>query len=120
MWAPYSCTWAIHLWLVVPLRGIHPRVWDVVALSALAALERGRQHMYKGGAPPSPLRRAKLVGLGAVVVADFWARVASFAALGIVPDGWGSVPGAHPFLANRAGRVVFVSPPDSASPPPSP
>ena len=49
-----------HLWLVLPPRGIHPRVWDVVALAAVAALERGRQRMYRGGcvSRPAPPRSA--------------------------------------------------------------
>jgi hypothetical protein len=108
------------LWLVFPPPGIHPRVWDVVALAALAALERGRQHMYRGGASPTPLTRPQLIGIGADVVADFWARVASYAALGLVPAGWESVPADHPFCARRSDRVVFVGPPDTASPPASP
>jgi hypothetical protein len=106
--APGSVIDRPHLWLVLPPPGLHPCVWDVVALAALAAIEKGRQHMYRGGASPAPLRRAQLVGIGAEVVADFWARVASFAALGLVPDGWSLVSSAHPFLANRSGRVVFV------------
>ena len=109
-----------HLWLVVPPTGVRPCVWDVVALAAVAALEKGRQRMFRGGAPASPLSRAQLVGVGSAVVADFWARVASFAALGIAPDGWATVPAVPPFLANRSDRVVFVGPPDTASPPGSP
>jgi hypothetical protein len=35
-----------HLWLVVPPPGLHSLVWDVAALTALAAMERGRQRMY--------------------------------------------------------------------------
>jgi hypothetical protein len=109
-----------HLWLVLPPPGIQQRVWDVVALAAVAALERGRQRMYKGWSDGAPLTHQQLVVLGTDVVADFWGRVASFASLGIPPKGWGAVPSQHPFLARHDRRVVFCGPPDTASPPASP
>lgn len=109
-----------HLWLVVAPAGLHARVWDVVGLAALAALERGRQRMYSAFGDTSVLSRPTLVRIGAYVVADFWARLASYAALGLPPPGWSSVPGDHPFLANVDGRVVFRGPPDTGSPPSSP
>ncbi len=51
---------------------------------------------------------------------DFWARLASFASLGIAPPDWHSVPPGHPFLCCVSDRIVMNGPPDVASPPGSP
>ena len=109
-----------HLWLVVAPPGIRQVVWDVVALAALAAIERGRQRMYHLWDTFTALSRACLVSLSVEVVADFWARLASFEALGLPPRTWNSVPSIHPFLCGVSGRVVLTRPPDIASPPGSP
>ena len=71
------------LWLVIPLEILHGKVWDVVCLAAIAALERGRQRLYAarmddGHAQPGAIRKTC-----AAVVIDFWARIRSFADLGI-------------------------------------
>ena len=92
----------------------------MTALAALSALERGRQRMYRDRGSDAPLSRPVLVGIGTAVVGDFWGRLASFASLGIPPRGWGEVPPTHPFLARLDRKVVFVGPPDAASPPPTP
>ncbi|GFR52607.1 hypothetical protein Agub_g15205 [Astrephomene gubernaculifera] len=99
------------LWLFLPPRGIQPVVWDVVALAALAALERGRQYLYRDWDSDTPVSPGRLRHISAEVVVDFWARISSFASLGIIPRGWASVPSDHPFLARQGGRVVFYGPP---------
>ena len=35
-----------NIWLAVAPEGLHPGVWDVVALVAVAAMDSGRRHMY--------------------------------------------------------------------------
>ena len=106
------------LWLVCAPAGVQQPVWDVVCLAAVAALDVGRQRLYavRGGrsqrAPVSAVRR-----VGASVVADIFARLRSFAALGLVPRGWRDVPQEHPFLAcSASGGVVFRGPPDVGDP----
>ncbi len=62
-----------------------------------------------------------LLRISTEVLADFWARLQSFATLGIAPRGWESVPETHCFLASGpGGRVVLRGPPDTDSPPASP
>ncbi|PNH10480.1 hypothetical protein TSOC_002792, partial [Tetrabaena socialis] len=96
------------------------RVWDVVCLAALSAMEYGRRLLYRRrplvGAAPLNVQRVSAESVG-----DFWARLCDFAAMGRPPRGWGEVPLVHPFLAaSSAGDVVFCRPPDVDSPPPSP
>ena len=96
-----------HLWLGRPPLGMHPLVWDVVCLAAVAALGLGLRLLFRvqAGAPGG---RMPVVRVCAVVTADFWARLSAFAELGLAPRGWGAVPSDHPFLAaSPAGEVVF-------------
>ena len=110
----------LQLWLVRPPVDVAAPVWDVVCLAAIAALESGRQTLYAGRdtVPRARLRRK----VCAVVVSDFWSRLAAFVAAGLTPRGWDRVPACHPFLArSHAGGLVFCGPPDdTASPPASP
>ena len=109
-----------HLWLVMCPPGLHERVWDLVVLAALSALERGRQLMYRAWERETALSRRALLVISTQVIADFWARLASFAALGLPPRGWDTVPPDHVFLAGVSGRVVLRRPADVESPPASP
>jgi hypothetical protein len=95
-----------HLWLVEPPRGIVQPVWDVVCMAAIAALESGRRCLYAArcdeGISSNVLNRIKVQ-----TVADFWARLHSFAALGTKPRNWGAVPSNHPWLRrNNDGNIV--------------
>ncbi len=110
-----------HLWMVVcPADTVRQPVWDVVCLACVAALELGRQRLYQSRAGDC-VDRAVLLRIKAEVLADFWARLRSFAVLGIAPRGWASVPDSHCFLASGpGGRVVLREPPDVESPPGSP
>ncbi|PNH11177.1 hypothetical protein TSOC_002029 [Tetrabaena socialis] len=91
----------------------HQLVWDVVCLAALSAMEFGCRLLYR--------RRPPILRVIAETVADFWARLRGFAAMGLPPRGWGEVPLVHPFLAaSEAGEVIFCGPPDVDSPPASP
>jgi hypothetical protein len=63
--AAFQCR---HLWLADAPPGLHPAVWDVVALAAVAALERGRQRMCNVWDTRTPLPRARLVSIAAEVV----------------------------------------------------
>lgn len=112
-----------HVWLTVPPVGMHPLVWDVVCLAAIAAMELGRQRLYRHRARDDPrvVSADMLRRIQAEVVADFWGRLGSFARAGITPRNWGDVPRDHCFLASSAnGGVVFSGPPDVDSPPGSP
>ncbi|PNH01666.1 hypothetical protein TSOC_012430, partial [Tetrabaena socialis] len=74
--------------------------------------------------PFKPCRRItghSIIRVSAETVADFWARLRGFAAMGLPPRGWGQVPLVHHFLAaSEAGEVIFCGPPDVDSPPASP
>jgi hypothetical protein len=98
-----------HLWLVNPPDGVKGVVWDIVCLAAIAALERGRQYLYKHrneGAAPD------IVNLATVhVESSFWERLTSFATVGGNIKGWESVGEDHPFLCvDRNGRIRTVMP----------
>ncbi|GIL42183.1 hypothetical protein Vafri_245 [Volvox africanus] len=56
-------------------------------------------------AASSPLHRARVRA-----VADFWARLHSFAALGIPRRGWDQVGSQHPILAVAGGQVQCAAP----------
>ena len=117
------------LWLCRPPPAVYEEVWLVVCMAALSAMEHGRRQLWRlhcaaqaAGPPPAvqltlqqawwpaahPVVRppSVLARASALAVADFWARLASFAALGLAPDKWGrKVPPAHPFLSNGGCRV---------------
>ncbi len=85
--AAFQCR---HLWLADAPPGLHPAVWEVVALAAVAALPwNAAASVYTmcGTHTRTALPRARLVSNAAEVVADFWARLASFASQGIAPRG---------------------------------
>jgi hypothetical protein len=115
--AAFQCC---HLWLVGSPPDLHAAVWDVVALAAVAVMERGCQCMYNVWDTCTALPRGRLVSIAAEVVADFWARLASFTSLGIAPRDWHSVPPGHLFLCCVSDRVVMNGFPDVALPPGSP
>jgi len=96
------------LWLAQPPANLHAGVWDVVCLSAVCALNHARRHLYarRGEDPAELLQRARVE-----VVAEFEARLKSFAALGCVPREWADVPQTHPFLAaGDESPVRYVAP----------
>lgn len=93
-----------HLWLVNPPVGVAGIVWDVVCLSAIAALERGRQYLYKHrdeGDVQNLVDRA-----GITAESTLWERLDSFASVAGNKRGWESVGRNHPFLCVDAeGRI---------------
>jgi len=110
-----------HLWLAEAPPTLHQGVWDVVCLACLSALETGRQALYAARSESGCVAQGALRRVTAAVVADFWARLRSFATLGVRPRGWHDVPVGHPFLSvSPQGRVLFQAPPDFDSPPASP
>ncbi|PNH02469.1 hypothetical protein TSOC_011550 [Tetrabaena socialis] len=100
----------MQLWLVCCPLEVHQLVWDVVCLAALSAMEFGRRLLYRrrpsvGGPPCSIIR------VSAETVADFWARLRGFAAMGSRPAVGGRYPWCTPFLPLlRPGRFAFVGP----------
>ena len=88
------------LWLLQCPPGLQPPVWDVVALSALSAMELGRRRA----------RRHALAVACAQAVGDFWGRLRCFVALGKVPPSWVEVSPVHPFLGCSAdGRLILTA-----------
>ncbi len=94
-----------HLWLVMPPRGIHRKVWEVVCLSALSAMEHGRRHLHAQSHPDGRCVAAACTR----AVVDFWSRLRDFAALGM-PKGWKSVPADHPFLGIQHDKLRYNGP----------
>ena len=96
-----------HLWLGMPPSGVLPKVWNVVLLAALSALEWGRVAFWR--AARSDHGSAALTRrVAAGVCSDFVARLAGFAAAHPFPRGWDDVHNLHPFLGRGAGGALLV------------
>ena len=135
------------LWLAEPPSGgsrVHEQVWLVVCLAALSAMDYGRRRLVAlhlaaqpqrdsqgltqlslydawGRAAPAPAQSI-VDQAGRSAVARFWALVADFASVRILPRGGQSIPEAgHPFLVRVTGggaefedRLELVPPPVDA------
>ncbi len=108
------------VWLARAPVGVVQGVWDVVSLAALSAMEAGRRYLrartraaeaqptqqqQQEAAGPTALERAR-----SIAIADFWARLKGFAALGVPKKGWRQVGPHHPLLAVAGGRVRCANP----------
>jgi hypothetical protein len=107
----------VHVWLArAPAGWLHRGVWRVVALSAVLAMEKGRQLLYKWQkqSPHQPclqLSPQQLQLAAAVAVATLWDMVADWVGLGLYPATWAlEMPVGHPFVAPVAGALQ-VRPP---------
>lgn len=110
-----------HLWLVEAPPSVHQSVWNIVCLAALSALEHGRQLLYAARTDSGCAPSGAVTRIVVAAVADFWARLRSFASLGLPPRRWQEVPAGHLFLSSSpVGRVIVQELPDAASPPASP
>lgn len=92
-----------HVWLCespAPAR-VQQCVWDVVALSALDAMEWARRYLHR----VRPYSPAVPAAVRAGIVAKFWAALRDFADLGVPRKGWGAVPADHSFLFLVGGRL---------------
>ena len=104
----------VALWLVRAPPGCEQCLWDVVALAALSAVDRGRFTLRAASRRQGGSGSAVAPGLGpcahaqVVAVADFWARLQGFAHLGVPRAGWGAVGPTHPFLRVVGGRLRCV------------
>ena len=90
-----------NLWLALPPPGINQGVWDVVTLSAVAAMERGRAFMvaeHRYASPPTPAGPALAARGGSRARVVFWELLHEFAAMGCLPAQGPHVDAAHPFL----------------------
>ena len=84
-------------------------MWDVVALSALSAMEQARRSgaasrrrgLEATAVLPQVMERA---------VMEFWANLEGFAPLGVPKRWWGGVGPGHPFLRVVEGRLVCARP----------
>ena len=113
---PHLCR--AHVWLAQCPDGLHPGVWDIVSMVALAAMDRARRYMVaqtRFAHPPVP-RGAELGRQGAERArASFWELLHEFAASGCMPRGTNApVPlgTTHPFLCSptRGALRVHVPP----------
>jgi hypothetical protein len=96
------------LWLLEAPPALQQCVWDVVCLAAFAAMERGRRHANALATRGSHARPQLVAAACAAAVADFWGRLASFAAQGAAPRGWDDVPPTHPFVGVSPGDRQLV------------
>jgi hypothetical protein len=93
-----------HLWLATCPEGLHQGVWDIVALCAVAAMDKGRRYMVAQAhfaEPPAP--RGLELGRRAAERAQvhFWELLHEFAAGGCSPRGVSPhkpLGTSHPFL----------------------
>lgn len=97
-----------NVWLLQPPPGVRPAVWKVVALAALAAMERGRRALWRlwvqQDRPEEARERAAAArGASQEASAAFWMALHDFARGGrsLEGSGWDSVGHDHPFLAMR-------------------
>ena len=106
------------IWLARAPAAVHSGVWDVVSLSAVAAMDHGRRRMYAlslGPPPPTPLH----VTASRSAVARFWVLLADFVALRCTPASWrDALPPAHPFICFDPASGTFVVNRPAADPPP--
>jgi hypothetical protein len=93
-------------------------VWDVVSLSAVAAMDHGRRRMYAlslGPPPHTPLH----ITASRSAVARFWVLLADFVALRCTPASWhDALPPGHPFICVDPASGTFVVNRPAADPPP--
>jgi hypothetical protein len=97
-----------NFWLAIPPGDLHQGVWDVVALAAVAAMDKGRCVMWQlrltGAETGKNLGR-----LGAQrAQRHFWELLHDFASLGKLPHGNLDRLSNHPFLCQaslEAGRM---------------
>jgi hypothetical protein len=99
-----------HVWLLQPpCKGVHAGVWAVIAAVAVAAMERGRRHLWRlAHTPERPAPADAVTRAAALAVADFWEMLSSFVAAGAMPRDWPAEVGAdHPFVAVVGGRLCL-------------
>ena len=107
-----------NIWLARAPAAIHSGVWDVVSLSAIAAMDKGRRRMYAlslGPPPATPLH----ITASRSAVAHFWVLLADFVALRCTPASWrDALPPGHPFICFDPASGLFVVNRPAADPPP--
>ena len=90
-----------------------PRVWAVVAVAAIGAMDKGRallarweleQQDPNSPRPPPPARRVDVASSRAVLA--FWGFLQNFVRVQEEASTWGAgVPPTHPFLRRVGGRL---------------
>lgn len=94
-----------HLWLLTSpdSRRVQPCVWDVVALSALNALELVRRNLRAWRqVGPGVLRRACIL-----VRSRFESFLRDFVSLGLPARGWNKVSFSHPFIGVQGDHLIL-------------
>lgn len=79
---------------------VHQRIWDVVCIAALHAMEHGRRRAAGMRAREPHAADGRVVAFAAAAaVAAFWGGLASFVAQKALPKGWATaVPSDHVFI----------------------
>ena len=108
-----------HVWLSQCPEGLHPGVWDIVVMVAVAAMNRALHFMvvqHSFAQAPVPLG-PELGRRGAERArVSFWELLHEFAASGCTPSGVTSgVPldTAHPFLCSTSACAIRVQMPNT-------
>jgi hypothetical protein len=114
-----------HLWLLqCPVDSLSPHLWQVICLSALAAIHTGRHKLWAAyvaaGRPADAQLQPILRDASAMAVQSFWKALLGFAERDSLPQGW-DLAGAeeHPFICRRPMEdPLFSSRPLKVSVPP--
>lgn len=114
-----------HLWLLqCHVDSLSPHLWQVICLSALAAIHMGRRQLWAAyvaaGRPADAQLQPILRDASAMAVQSFWKALLGFAERDTLPQGW-DLAGAeeHPFICRRPLEdPLFSSRPLRVSVPP--
>ena len=96
------------IWLARPPPGVHGGIWDVVCLSAVAAMDHGRSRMYQLDSGPASTVPTPLLASRSAV-ACFWRLLTDFVSLRSLPQSWSiHAPHGHPFIHFHPASASFV------------
>ena len=104
-----------NLWLARPPHsGVSPRVWDVVCLAAIAALESSRRGSFKKAykrarGKPELSSNINLTQSNGFTLSIFWERIAEFVAASPTPRWADSLLPNHPFISSQENIHIQVA-----------
>ena len=107
------------MWLSQCPEGLHPGVWDIVVMVAVAAMDRARRFMVvQHSFAQAPVPRGPELGRRGAERArvSFWELLHEFAASGCTPSGVtsaGPLGATHPFLCLTNAGAIRVQVPNT-------